>query len=58
MEPLQVNKLIPLSDAYKAAERQLLQIALGKTTSLRKIAALLGTTHPTVGRLLKEHNVK
>jgi PAS domain S-box-containing protein len=58
MEPLQVNKLISLSDAYKAAERQLLQIALGKTKSLRKMAELLGTTHPTVGRLLKEHSIK
>jgi transcriptional regulator with PAS, ATPase and Fis domain len=58
LEPLQVNELISLSDAYKTAERQLLQLALGKTKSLRKMAELLGTTYPTVGRLLKEHNVK
>ncbi|WP_206808464.1 sigma-54 interaction domain-containing protein [Paradesulfitobacterium ferrireducens] len=57
IDPLHVNKLMPFPEAYKEAERQLLHMALGQTQSLRKLAEILGTTHPTVSRKLKEHNI-
>ncbi|MGB9903400.1 MAG: sigma 54-interacting transcriptional regulator, partial [Desulfotomaculales bacterium] len=51
---IQVNSLVPLPDAYQEIDRQLLQMALEQTRSMRKIAALLGISHPTVSKKIKQ----
>lgn len=51
---IQVNSLVPLPNAYQEVDRQLLQMALEQTRSMRKIAAMLGISHPTVSKKIKQ----
>lgn len=53
-----VSSLMPMQEAYREVEYQLLRIASSQFTSSRSIARALGISHPTVSKKLKEHNLQ
>ncbi|MDT3703001.1 MAG: sigma 54-interacting transcriptional regulator [Thermincola sp.] len=53
-----INNLISLPEATELTERKLLELACQQYTSSRQIAKLLGTSHPTVNKKLKQYGIE
>lgn len=56
--PVNVNNLISLPEATQLTEKKLLELAVQQSTSSRQIAALLGLSHPTINKKLKQYGIK
>lgn len=54
---LKVNEIIPISEAFEEAEKQLLQLTLKKYKTTTKIAEILGVSQPSVSRKLRKYNI-
>jgi len=53
-----VNKIVSLPEATEMVERKLLEAAAQQFTSSRQIAKLLGTSHPTISKKLKQYGIE
>lgn len=49
--PVEVRSIIPLTHAVQETEKQLLDLALSKYTTLTKVAEVLEVSQPTISRL-------
>lgn len=56
--PVQVSKIIPITEAIAELEKQLLLMALKEYQSSRKIAAAIGINQATVLRKIKKYNIR
>lgn len=54
---LEIRDLVPLKEAEEVLEKQLLEKAFQKYKSARKVAKVLGITHPTVIRKKEQYGI-
>jgi TyrR family helix-turn-helix protein len=56
-DAIKISQILPLKEATEQTERKILQLALNKYKSTRKIAKVLEVDQSTIVRKLKSYNI-